>query len=100
MARVTAMTTPQTSLEDALCSRVRIRILKLLARGELLTVTNIAAKMGVNYGSAESHLEVLEREDIVSCVRFGKRIRYYKWKESARADAIRHVIEAWEQTRT
>jgi DNA-binding transcriptional ArsR family regulator len=100
IARVTAMATPQTSLEDALCSRVRIRILKLLARGELLTVTTIAAKMGVNYGSAEGHLEALEREEIVSCVRFGKRIRYYKWKESARTNAIRCMIEAWEQTQT
>jgi hypothetical protein len=29
---------------------------------------------------------------------FGKRIRYYKWKESARVEAVRHVIEAWEPT--
>jgi DNA-binding transcriptional ArsR family regulator len=89
------MTSPQSSMEDVLCSRARLRILKLLVKTELLTVSNIAAKIGVSYVSAKMHLEALEYEDILSCVMFGKRIRYYKFKESGRAKAVKELIQAW-----
>ena len=89
------MTPSQSSIEDTLCSRVRLRILRLLTETQTLTVSEIAFKMGVNYVSARTHLEALEMEGVLSHTNFGKRIRYYRFKESARASAVRKLIEAW-----
>lgn len=72
-----------------------MRILKLLIESQRLTPSEIAAKTGVNYVVALAHLEALENGDILTHANFGRRIRYYKFKESARAKAIRDVIEAW-----
>ena len=94
--RVTTMT-PPLNIEDVLCSRVRLRILKLLADSDRFTVSDIAAKTGVNYASAKAHLETLEGEDVLSHVMFGKRIRYYKLKGSARATAVKAFREAFQQ---
>ena len=93
--RVTTMTLPQSNIEDVLCSKTRLRILKLMMQSEQLTVSEIARRMGVNYASASIHLETLENEGILSHVMFGKRIRYYKLRESNRAQAVKELIEAW-----
>lgn len=93
--RITTRKLRQSTLEDTLCSRVRLRILKLLIESHRLTTSEIAAKTGVNYVVALAHLEALENGDVLTHVNFGRRIRYYKFKESARARAIRDVIEAW-----
>lgn len=85
----------QLLLEDTLCSRVQLRILKLLAESQALTTSEIAAKVGVNYLSAKGHLEALERSGVLTRVSFGKRIRFYKYKESVRANAVRRMIEVW-----
>jgi predicted ArsR family transcriptional regulator len=90
------MTPPQSSIEDTLCSRVRLRILKLLAEIQELTVSEIAFKTEVNYVLARAHLEALEMEGVLSHINFGKRIRYYKFKESARANAVKKLIEVWQ----
>jgi predicted ArsR family transcriptional regulator len=90
------MTSPQSSMEDVICSKSRFKILKLLMKTELLTLSNIAAKIGVSYVSARGHREALEKEDILSRVMFGKRIRYYKFKESGRAKAVKELIQAFE----
>lgn len=93
---VTRMTSPQVGIEDTLCSRVRLRILKLLTETQILNVSQIASKTGVNYVSAKTHLEALEVEDVLSHISFlGKRIRYYRFKESARANAVKKLIETW-----
>jgi predicted ArsR family transcriptional regulator len=82
-------------LEGTLCSRVRLRILKLLMESQTLTTAQIAEKVQVNYVLARAHLETLEKGDILAHVNFGKRIRYYRFKESAKANAVRRLIEAW-----
>ena len=89
------MMPPHLSLEDTLCSRVRLRILKLLDESQKLTPTEIAAKLGVNYVLARAHLEVLEVAGVLTHENFGKRIRYYGFKESTRAVAVKNFIEAW-----
>ena len=88
------MTPPHSNIEDVLCSRVRLRILKLLAESNMLNVSDIAAKTGVNYASAKAHLEALEGEDVLSHVMFGKRVRYYRFGDSARAEAVQEFLEA------
>jgi predicted ArsR family transcriptional regulator len=92
---ITAMTPPQSMLEDTLHSRVRLRILKLLMESQTLTTSEIAAKLGVNHDVARGHLDALENSGVLSHANFGKRIRYYRFKESAKAKAVRNFIEAW-----
>jgi predicted ArsR family transcriptional regulator len=92
---VTATTLLQTTLEDTLCSKVRLRILKLLIESRSLTTSEIAAKGGVNYVIARAHLNALEKGDVLTHANFGKRIRYYRFKESTRAVAVKNFIEAW-----
>ena len=94
-SRLTTKKPSHSTLEDTLCSRVRLRIVKLLIDSQKLTPAQIAAKVGVNYIVVRAHLEALENGDVLTHSNFGKRIRYYKLKESARAKAIRNVIEAW-----
>jgi DNA-binding transcriptional ArsR family regulator len=92
---VTLMKLPQSGIEDALCSKTRLKILKLLMLSEELTVSVIARRVGVNYRLASTHLEALESEDVLTHVLFGKRVRYYKFKESNRARAIKALIKVW-----
>ena len=83
-------------LEDALCSKVSIKILRLLLAGGQLNASEIVERVGGNYNAVFKHLEVLESEGILSVVPFGKRIRYYKFNEqSPRARAVQALFQAW-----
>lgn len=68
---------------DALGHVVRLRIVKALARGGEMYLSEIAEKVGVNRALAKIHLKKLERAGIVTSrlvldeVR-GKALRYYK----------------------
>ena len=79
-------------IEDVLCSKTR---LKILLHSEL-TPSDIARTVGVNYVNASKHLEILEAEGILKHIRFGARIRYYKFNEtSPKSKAVRNLIEAF-----
>jgi predicted ArsR family transcriptional regulator len=95
MVRLTTRTPSQVTVEDTLCSKVRLKILRLLAESQALTTSEIAAKIGVNYLAARAHLDALEKVDVLTHANFGRRIRYYRFKESERARAIKNVMEAW-----
>ena len=96
--RVTTMTLPPSTLENTLCSRVRLRILKALIEFNALTPTQIAAEMGINYVAARAHLKALEENDILTHSDFGQRIRYYKFKQTERAKAVKDLIEAFRES--
>jgi len=82
-------------IEDVLCSKTRWKILKLLL-GSQLTPSQIAKSVGVNYQVASAHLEILEVEGILTSVKFGVRIRFYKYNEvSPTAVAVRNLTEAF-----
>jgi predicted transcriptional regulator len=49
------------NLEDAPCSKTRIKILKVLMRLGQFTTSQIAKKVGGNYDFVREHLEILER---------------------------------------
>ncbi len=83
------MTLPHNNIEDVLCSKTKLKMLKVLMRSELVTVSELAKRTTVNYVSARTHLETLENENIVTLVMFGKRIRYYKFKDSQIAKAVK-----------
>ena len=88
-------TASHLGIEDVLCSKTRMKILKIFASSisSQLTPSEIAKSVGVNYANARKHLEVLEAEGIVQHANFGKRTRYYRFSEtSARAIAVRDLI--------
>ena len=83
-------------IEDVLCSKTRLKILKVLLNSQL-TPSDIAEGVGVCYANAAKHLETLEVEGLIEHVRFGKRTRYYKFSEaSPKAIAVRNLIEIFE----
>jgi DNA-binding transcriptional ArsR family regulator len=85
-------------LEDALCSKTRIKILKVLMRLGQLNTSQIVKKVGENYGSVHKHLEILEGEGILEMTPWGSRVRYYRFNQgSAKALAMQALLQAWEQ---
>jgi ribosomal protein S25 len=89
------MTPSQNNIEDVLCSKTTLKMLKVSMQSELLTVSEIAKRTSVNYVSARTHLETLENGNILAHVMFGKRIRYYKFKDSPIAKAVKDLIEVY-----
>jgi len=84
-------------VEDVFSSRLRIKILKILMQVGELNVSEIARRLGVNYNTTSKHLNVLEDADILRHKVFG-RIRLYRLNEhSLKANAIRNIMEVWEQ---
>jgi len=82
-------------IEDVLCSKTRLKILKLLI-GSQLTPSEIANAVGISYLNAAAHLEALEAEGVLEHVMFGKRIRFFKYNElSPRAEAVQALIEVF-----
>jgi DNA-binding transcriptional ArsR family regulator len=86
--------TPQKYIEDVLCSKTRLKILKLLMDSQL-TPSEIARAVGVNYVITEQHLEILEYEGILAHAKFGKRIRYYRYNETPKARAVQNLIHTF-----
>jgi predicted ArsR family transcriptional regulator len=83
-------------LEDSLCSKTRIRILKLMLNAGQLNTSQIAKRIGINYVGVLKHLEALEEEGILEMQRFGCRIHYYRYNEhSPKAQAVQTLLEAW-----
>ncbi len=63
-----------------------------------LNVSELSRRLGVNYETTKKHLEKLENEDILKHKNYG-RIQLYKINEqSPKAQAIKKLIETWEQT--
>jgi len=85
------------NVEDFFCSRLRMKILKILSEVGELNISGIARRLGVNYGTTNKHLKVLESEGIVQHKRFG-RIRIYRLNQhSPKTKAIQNLLEVWEQ---
>jgi len=85
------------NVEDFFSSKVRMKILKILSEVGELNISGIARRLGVNYGTTNKHLKVLENEGIVQHKRFG-RIRIYRLNEhSPKTKAIQNLLDVWEQ---
>jgi predicted transcriptional regulator len=85
------------NIEDFFSSRLRMKILKILSEVGELNISGIARRLGVNYGTTNKHLKVLENEGIVQHKRFG-RIRIYRLNQhSPKTKAIQNLLEFWEQ---
>ena len=83
-------------IELVLNSKPRIRILKILAQVGQLNTSQIAHRVGINYGTTSKHLKLLEGEGILMCKKYG-RICLYRFDEySIKANAVRKLLETWE----
>lgn len=84
------------NIEDVFSSRLRVKILKILAQVGELNVSEIARRLRVNYKTTNGHLKILEDEGILQHKVFG-RIRLYRFNgHSLKAKAIQNLMEAWE----
>lgn len=84
-------------VEDVFSSKLRMKILKILAQVGELNVSEIARRLGVNYNMTSRHLKVLEDEGVVKHKVFG-RIRLYRFNEnSPKAKVVQNLIEVWER---
>jgi predicted transcriptional regulator len=87
-------------VEDVFSSRGRVRILRILSEIGELNISEIARRAGLNYTTTNEHLRILEKADLIMHKSFG-RIRIYRFnEESAKAKAIKDLMEAWEQEDT
>jgi DNA-binding transcriptional ArsR family regulator len=86
-------------LEEVFSSKPRMKILKLLYELGSLNVSEVARRIGSNFAATSEHLKVLEEEGILQELTYG-RVRMYRFNEaSAKAKAVKNLIEAWEQNR-
>jgi len=85
------------NVEDVFSSKLRMKIIKIIAQVGELNVSEIARRLNVNYNTISKHLKVLEDEGILQHKVFG-RIRLYRLNEhSPKAKAIQNLMETWEQ---
>jgi DNA-binding transcriptional ArsR family regulator len=82
-------------LEDVFCSKVRLKLLKLLFELRQLNTSDLAQRVGTNYASALKHLELLEKENLIE-QRFSGRTRYFRFTNSAKAQATMRLLEEWD----
>jgi len=88
------------NIEQVLGSKLRVKILKILAQVGELNVSEIARRLSVNYNTTKNHLKILEGENILRHKEFG-RIRLYRLNEnSPQAKAIQSLIDVWEHENT
>ncbi len=74
-----------------------MKILRVIFEIGELNTSDIARRVKVNYESANKSLRILEEEGVLHRKVFG-RINLYRFNEhSSKANAVRHLIETWEQ---
>ncbi|MEM3608796.1 MAG: winged helix-turn-helix domain-containing protein [Candidatus Bathyarchaeia archaeon] len=84
-------------LEDVFSSKIRMKILKIIAQVGELNVSEIARRLNINHKTTSEHLKILEAEGILQHKTFG-RIRLYRFNEvSPKARTVLNLIEIWER---
>jgi DNA-binding transcriptional ArsR family regulator len=87
------------AIEDVFSSKGRVKILRILAEIRELNISEIAKRTGLNYATANQHLQILENNNLVRHKTFG-RIRIFRFNEkNPRAKMIKRLMEFWEQTK-
>jgi predicted ArsR family transcriptional regulator len=81
-------------LEDVFCSKIRMRVLKLLFIYGQMNTSDIAERLKVNYKLALGHLELLEKETVVQH-RSSGRIKYFRFASTPKACATIRLLENW-----
>jgi predicted transcriptional regulator len=84
------------NIEDVLCSKTRLKILKALTESQQ-TPSEIAKTVGVNFVKTSQSLQILESAGILAHAKFGKRIRYYTYNETPKARTVQNLVEAFQE---
>jgi len=83
-------------IENLLGSRARIKILKVLALNQELSISQIIKATKLNHASVKSHLNYLKAHKLIQEKIFG-RIKIYRYKfENIRAKSLKTFIDIWE----
>jgi DNA-binding transcriptional ArsR family regulator len=72
-----------------------MRILKLLFQCGQLNTTGLARRLGANYTSTLRYLILLKNESVVE-ERVSGRTRFFRFKNSLKAQAVSKLLEEWE----
>ena len=85
-----------STIEDLLGSRARVKILKALTIHEELTITLLIKKTRLNHTNVRKHLDYLKTVGLVEEKAFG-RIKLFRYKlENMKARAFKNLIEIME----
>lgn len=85
-----------SKIENLLGSRARIKILKVLALNQELSISQIIKITKLNHASVKSHLGCLKSYNLIQEKIFG-RIKIYRYKfENIRAKSLKTFIQIWE----
>ncbi len=83
-------------IEDLLGSRARVKILKVLAINEELTISLIISKTRLNYSCVIKHITYLKMINLIQEKKFG-RIKIFRFKlENVKARSFKNFLEIWE----
>lgn len=80
-------------LEEALSSKGRVRVLRVLMEAGELNASEIARRANLNYSTALSHLLALKRVGLVEERKYG-RIRIFKIADNGRVEYLRELFKA------
>jgi DNA-binding transcriptional ArsR family regulator len=84
------------TVEELLGSKARIKILKILAIHDELSITSIIKRAKLNHSNVVKHLNYLKGVNLIQEKNFG-RIRIYRYKtENLKARSLKKFIEIWE----
>ena len=83
-------------IEDILGSKAKVKILKVLALNEELTISLIINKTKLNYVNTKKHLNHLKELELIQEKKFG-RIKIFRYRiENIKARSLKNFIEIWE----
>jgi DNA-binding transcriptional ArsR family regulator len=81
-------------LEDVFCSKLRMKILKLLYKLRQLKTVDFQKRLGASYTITMQHLTLLEKEGVVT-QRLSGRIRFFRFANTLKARAVQRLLEEW-----
>jgi DNA-binding transcriptional ArsR family regulator len=83
--------------EEVFSSALRMKILKLIYELGSLNVSDVSRRLNSNFAATAKHLKVLAAEGILQELPYG-RVRMYRFNEaSAKAQAVKKLIETWQK---
>ena len=81
-------------LDDVFCSKLRMKILKLLFQLRQLKTSDFQKRLGASYTVTMQHLTVLEKEGVIT-KRLSGRIRFFRFANTLKAQAVQKLLEEW-----
>ncbi len=86
-------------IEELLCSRARVKILKVLALNNELNITFLVKKTRLNHSNVKRHLAYLKSIDFIQEKKFG-RIKILKFNENnVKAKYFKNFLHLFENLR-